>query len=102
MGIKTTASNEGAVARPHGLILIIRLLHAFKMAFDSSTSNEGATMSLFSYFPKMAIATAIAAHVLLKLKTSHYQVKEGVLTMYRQVLSNRLKTYDTNYIIADR
>lgn len=62
--------------------------NAFKIAGDNNGLLHGAVTWLLPYFIKTLAAAALTARFPVKLKSSKYSVKEGVLTVYCQVVNH--------------
>lgn len=71
------------------------------MACDNYGIHEGAVMWMLPSSTKESAAAASLARLSLKLKSSHYSGKEGVLTNYCKVVSHLLYSYFQDHIIVD-
>lgn len=93
------AQMRSATFHPSDLISILSFLHYFKMACDSSRSNEEAAMWLLSYFMKDP-AKAALSYQLYAAQDDDSQL-EGKLTTHYKAIDYLLETYAADDVIAE-
>lgn len=71
------------------------------MACGKNGNREGATITLFPYFMKKSVATALMSRLSFRSISSQFSVRKGVLTIYCHVVDHLLETYAKDDFIAE-